>query len=98
MFTFQFSIQFTIMSKKTHNFDDICCFFEVHYSLAKKQQTKPTNSISLNFFTSLDTHDTLREEIIVEWEKLWQKILVWAIHLISAQASQEGIKCKVVIL
>jgi predicted RNA-binding protein with PIN domain len=65
--------------------------FEAHYILAEKQQTQTTNSSSLNFFTSLDTHDTLREGIIVEWETLWPKNLVWAIHLITAQASKEGI-------
>ena len=59
------------------DFDNFCSFFECHSILAEKQRTKQTNYSSLSLSASLDTQDTLKDGIIVEWKKFWQEIPVW---------------------
>ena len=60
------------------DFDNFCSFFECHSILAEKQRTKQTNYSSLSLSPSLDTQDTFHSGIIVEWNKFWQEIPVWA--------------------
>ena len=62
------------------DFDNFCSFFECHSILAEKQRTKQTNYSSLSFSTSLDTQDTLKGGIIVEWKKFWQEIPVCILY------------------
>ena len=59
------------------DFDDFCSFFECHFILAEKQQTKQTNFSSLSLSASLDTQDIFQDGMIVEWKKFWQEIPVW---------------------